>query len=214
MKLKKGMAGLILLVLVIGYMMAISTSSTMMIQTESAGKFARRGYKNAHYAAIAGIGMVMAHLRSQPLTFDPDPDNRPYFTRINPDGQAHYCGWTASTQTYGGSNHTAPGWISCSTTFPNNVEVDPSRYLTKLCTYPGVDPDTGNAVYYVKSQGKYLDPLDENEFYAQAWAQFSINVDARIPRLIKFGTMSVQTATYTTVPASVNDFWDWQNDFQ
>ena len=218
MNVKKGMAGLILLVMVIGYMMAISTSSTMLIQTESTGKFARQGYKNAYYAAISGIGAVMSMLRAKSAaTFDSNESNRPYFVRTSPDSDNHYCNYTspASNQTYSGySTLIAPGWISVSTPFVVNIEVDPSNYLFQVCTYPGDDPITGTRVYYVKSQGKYIDPSSAKEFYSQVWAKFTINAPAKLLSLNQFGTMGVQSLTLDTTSGEINDFWDWQNDFQ
>lgn len=212
MNLKKGMAGLILLVLVIGYMMTISMSSSMMIQTESSGKFARRGYKNAYYAAVAGIGMTMARLRQTPaVTFAALEKDRQYFAISSSDAVAHDCTWDTDKTHHSDSSLIGPGWVVVNTPFVTNTQVETDRYLTRICSYPGVEPGTGNPVYYVKCQGKYIDSLGDNEFFAQVWAKFKINAPAKLLALDSFGTMSVQGLTNVN---NTPDFWDWENNFQ
>lgn len=215
MSFRKGMAGLILLVLVLGYMMAITTSSTMIIQTESSGKLARQGYKNAYYAAVAGIGTVMARLRKEPAsTFASNKINRPYFS-IGPDGVNRYCNWTSSDQTFTTyTNRFDPGWISASATIAILAanSVDLNNYMFRISTYPGNELLASGA-YYIKSQGRYIDNAGGKEFTAQVWARMQINDSAKLIALQDFGTMGVQNLT-SLAGTEINDFWDWQDDFQ
>lgn len=214
MRLKKGMAGLVLLVMVLGYMMSISTSITMLTQSESTGKAARKGYKNAYGAALAGIGVVISRLRLEPTTFDVDPTKRPYFVRIAADINNHYCDWTASQKTYTGYTRLiAPGWLTVSSTFAINTGTKVDDYQFQICSYPKTDPVTLYEYYFVKSQGKFTDAESEKEFKAQIWARFRINASAKLIALETFGTMGVQDLTWVTA-TNVNDFWDWQSEYK
>ncbi|GAB4281598.1 MAG: hypothetical protein Kow0029_26800 [Candidatus Rifleibacteriota bacterium] len=213
MSVKKGMAGLILLIIVIGYMMTISSSSSLLIQSESTGKSARRGYKNAYYAAVAGLGVVTSRLRmEQNLTFSATETDRPYFTRVAADPDNHYQEWTGSNTTYSGFTRLiAPGWINNSSNFViNNIDNEETVFL--ICSYPGPDPVTSDPVYFVKCQGKYKETDTGKEYVAQIWAKVVINAPSRIFSIQSFGPMAVQSTDIIT-GTEVNDFWDWQNRF-
>jgi hypothetical protein len=214
MSLKKGMAGLILLVMVLGYMMVISTSSTMLVQTESMGKNVRSGYK-ALYAAKGGLGIVMAKLRSDPDAFDANIALRPYFTRAPaPDTENHWADWGGGGyQNYPGSNHLNPGWVNIASNF-SNPDIEEDNYLVILNTYPGdqTDPDEENA-YYAKCQGKYEDPGTGRVFTAQVWGRFIINGPSKLVVLETHGIMGVQSLELNDTDDGINDFWDWQKNF-
>ncbi len=210
---KKGMAGLVLLVMMMGYMMAISVSNNAIIQSELIGKTARGGYKNAYFAAIAGVGAVMARLRAEPTTFDVATSTRPYFVRVANDAGNHFCEWAGAYRTYaGGTRLMAPGWLNVSSPFIVNTDVHVEDYSFLICSYSKSDTVAGEDFYMVKSQGKFVDFDGGKTFLAQIWARIKINAPAKLLQLESFGMMSVQNASLTT-GLVINDFWDWQHKF-
>lgn len=213
MTFRKGMAGLVLLVMMIGYMMAISVSNTVVIQSESAGKSARNGYKNAYYSALAGVGAVMARLRVEPTTFDIATSTRPYFVRVANDADNHYCEWVSAARTYsGGTRLIAPGWLQISSPFTINTDAHVEDYSFLICSYSKSDAATGEDYYMVKSQGKFVDFDGGKTFQAQIWARIKVNAPAKLLQLESFGAMGVQS-TSIAAGTAVNDFWDWQANF-
>lgn len=214
MRFRKGMAGLILLVMIMGYMMMISTSSTFMIQSEATGKSTRKSYKNAYYAAVAGVGVVMSRLRLEPTTFDVLLNERPYFSRVNNDTDNHWREETGANATFSGYGTLIyPGWIAVSSAFTVNTDINNDDYQFILCSYPYVDPVTSYEYIIIKSQGKFVEFDLEKEFKAQIWARFRINAPAKLISMESFGNMGVQDLT-VAAGTEVNDFWDWQSDFQ
>lgn len=223
MFVKKGSAALVVVVLVLGYMMSVSMSNITLITTETTGQGAREGYKKAHYAAMAGIGIVMARLRQEPAkTFSSDYRDRPYFT-LDPSLEGyneHHVQWGASLKyRVPVDDHLyAPGWISVDSSasaFASDTLIL-DDYSVRICSYFYYDNSvTGQPpvdYYYVKSQGRYIDFETDREHLAQIWARFIVRGPARLISLDSYGSMDVQPLLPIT-GSVVNDFWDWQNQF-
>ena len=214
MNLKKGMVGLVMVVMVIGYMMVITTSNTMLVQTETTGKISRQGYKKAYYAAVAGLGVAISKLRldSSAYTFD-IVENRPHFVRIAPDPDNHY---SEASGTVDFSTHTrlfGPGWLSNNSLFSINTDFDNNQFLFIISMYYSPDPVTGNDTCFIKSQGKYIQNIGGNEFKAQIWGKVPLNIAAELIGQPEFGAMGVQSLN-VTAGSEVNDFWDLQTTFK
>lgn len=219
MSIRRGMAGLIVMVLVLGYMMSISTSHTLLISSENVGKAARSSYKKAHYAAMAGIGIVMGRLRTDSTdTFNANYQNRPYFVRDVNDSANHYQQASNSIVNFSAfSKRHAAGWLALDAPdfATNTLDIDKDNYEVIICSYPGyqIDPED-EKFYYVKCQGRFTD--GETSYTAQIWAKFVVNAPARLIALDSYNTMNTQSLDVIPTPAiepKVNDFWDWQNKF-
>lgn len=211
---KSGFVGIIVVVLVLGILMTVSTSNTLMIQTESLGVKARSNYKQANYAAIAGIHFVISRLRSNPdspwatasrlfFTFDANCTATHHYKKIA--GSNVNVGYAAYTPNVKGKETFASDHAFANTV---DTEADPTNCRFTLCTYPGVAPDTD---YWVKSQGIYID--SGNIYRSQVWAYLEISNAMKTVTLKKWGNMSVQPVDSVTGGLLINDFWDWQDEF-
>ncbi|MBU1105100.1 MAG: hypothetical protein KKB51_00430 [Candidatus Riflebacteria bacterium] len=211
---KSGFVGIIVVVLVLGILMTVSTSNTLMIQTESLGEKARSNYKQANYAAIAGIHFVISRLRANAdptwttasrlyFTFDANCTTAHHYKKIaGSNVDVSYSGYTPNVK---GKETFASDHI-----FANTVDTnaDPTNCRFTLCTYPGVTPAVD---YWVKSQGSFVDSA--NVYRSQVWALLEIDNTTKTVTLKKWGNMAVQPTGSVTGGLSINDFWDWQDEF-
>ena len=215
---RHGMAGLIIVVMVLGLMMSIAVSSSLLVRSESGGQGAKEGYKKAYFAAMSGVHFAVSRLRNDVIanTFSAGGASRIYFAFSAPDNPG---AWGNTYKTIGGtsgwtnyaftSSEVASETFSVSTTFAVNTDVKPSEYLFSLCSYPGADASKD---YWIKSQGRYVDSETGNRYRAQVWAALEISNSLQTVSLKKFGRMTIQNRTKNGT-AGVNDFWDWQDTF-
>lgn len=216
--MRKGMAGITVVVIVLGFMMYVATSHNIIIQSEAAGQGAKENYAKAYFAALAGVHFTVSRLRgdSEVNTFSTLAALRLFFAYHAPCADAasgdHYKKFAASsgnTDFLLLTGAIAKEFFFCDSTFPTNTEVDATEYKFVLSSYPGAVPDSD---YWVKSQGTYKEKGSEIEYTSQVWAFIEINNTEKSVTLKKFGRMPVQTLTPTT-GASIKDFWDWQDKF-
>jgi hypothetical protein len=212
------MVGLIIVVLVLGLLMSIAMSNTVLVRSEVGGQGAKDGYKKAYFAALSGVHFAISRLRndSPANTFSANGASRLYFAFSAPDdtGPAnnHYktingvSNWTNYAHT---TAEVASDSFAVSTGFTVNTEVDPNEYRFTVCSYPGADL---SGDYWVKSQGSFTDTPTGTVFQAQAWAFVEISNPSRTLALKKFGIMTIQPRSRNSNPG-INDFWDWQDTF-
>lgn len=216
---RKGMAGLIVTVLVLGMMMSVATNLNIVVWGEMRGGSARKNARMAYFAAVSGIHFTLNQLRADSVnTHTAAAASRLYLAPISPDNTvSHWCTWLGADKAYTISTGEKVGNndYRCSSVFtvvPNSVDVDATKSKFVLCSYPG-GATTGDSndetKYWVKSQGIYVNQ-DNVEFRSQVWAYFEINNTAKTVTLKKFQPMGVQTLT-VTAGTTVNDFWDWEN---
>jgi len=215
---RKGMAGIIVTVMVLGLMMSVATNMNIVIQGEFTGRSARENSRMAYFAAVSGIHFTLNQLRADPTnTFTAAAATRLYFASVSPDSADHWCVLAKANRNYTSFTGEKLGNndYRCSSTFtiaPNDTDVDPTKSKFLLCSYPG-GAATGDSddetKYWVKSQGIFVNQ-DDVKFKSQVWAYFEINNTAKTVTLKKFQPMAVQTLT-VTAGSLVNDFWDWEN---
>lgn len=204
------MVGLIMVVIVLSTLMALATSNTLMLRTEVMGESARRNYKRAHYAAIAGIHFIISRLRS-----NTDPTwttaSRLFFTFDAGCSTTHhykvFAGGSGAVGYSGYTNVKGKETFASTHTF-TNTDVSPSDFRFIVCTYPGVTPATD---YWVKSQGIAID--GDRIYNVQVWAFLEINNTSKTVVLKKWGSMPVQPVDSIVTGTVINDFWDWQDAF-
>ena len=217
--IRRGMAGIIVVVLVLGFMMAVATSNSILIQSEMIGIKARCNMKQAYFAALAGVHFAVLRLRvdAQSNTFSADAATRLFFPNTTLDNaDNHYRKWDNTTlvdlQDLNCTGGISSDTYYSTTTFPTNIEVDPTESKFILVSYPGGTTTTDKETqYWIKSQGIYTDVASGREYKAQVWAYVEINNTQKIVTLKKFGPMAVQSLTINNTPSTVvNDFWDWE----
>jgi len=214
---RRGMAGFIITVMVLGLMMSVATNMNIVVQSELAGRTARANAKMAYFAAVSGIHFTLNQLRADPTnTFSTGAGSRLYFAAVSPDNTAnHWCTWSGSNKNYltFTGEKLGDNDYRCSSPFitsPNDTDVDPTKSIFSLCSYPGGTTVTNfEQQYWVKSQGIFVNP-EGVKFKSQVWAYFEINNAAKTVTLKKFQPMAVQILT-VTAGSLVNDFWDWEN---
>jgi len=208
---KKGLAGLILTVLILGFIMAIGTSNALLVQTQATAEGAKNSYKRSFYAAMAGIHFVINQLRCNPAS-PWTTTGRLFFTY---DGVAttsvykQFSGSTGPVNFSGYTNLKAKEEFRSTYQFTTNTEEKAENCIFLVSTYPGADTDKD---YWVKSQGTYVHPSG-TIFKSQVWALLKIDNSAKTVDLVKWGSMAVQPTDSVSSTAPVNDFWDWQDEF-
>ncbi|MFZ2958658.1 MAG: hypothetical protein WA705_17350 [Candidatus Ozemobacteraceae bacterium] len=151
---KRGMSGLITVVMVMGFMMAISSSYVLMVQTESSGTRVTERYDRARMAAIAGVEFVRAQLQATSSTYLDDACKRIYFARSS-DNSANGDVQRRMATTTPNTDFTAVAgtqWYYPIASTPL-LDEPASSTLFKITSYP--DNDNIATAYYVKSIGVY-----------------------------------------------------------
>jgi hypothetical protein len=212
---RRGLAGTIVVILVLGYMGAVGVSQSYLVQAEIKGSSLRKDAKKAYYAAFAGISFVLAQLRADSTnTYSSDIKLARYFGRDTDWDLAHYRAFpTTGSVTYAGrcggtgTNLVESKVYKCVTTFDVNTDTDTSQASFMVCSYPGETDD----VYWVKSQGTFRGDWEGADGQVcQLWAEVKIDRSSESVILKRFGQMPAQSLTYESSITAVKDFWDWQ----
>lgn len=205
---RQGMAGLIVVVLVLGFMMSVSFSHNFLVQSEIQGGSARLANKKAYCAAFSGLQFTVSRLRQDSHSFLAQPPNNIlYFSQNANDGQTHWCTFpSGANRTYIPTTYvTGLATFSCTTGFGINQETDADHSSFILCSYPGA---VASQTYWVKSQGLY--DADGVYYRCQLWGEINIDASQEIVALRRYGLMRVQPLQRAT-GALVDDFWDWES---
>ncbi|NLI76278.1 MAG: hypothetical protein GX442_07545 [Candidatus Riflebacteria bacterium] len=208
-KRRAGMAGLIIVIIVLGYMMNISMSHSYYVQAEMRARASRDNSRKAYYAALAGINFVLSRLRLDTNNTYVTIENRLYFARTV-DSTGHNCPWMTGAYTAANNigGEVASDTYRCYNTFTQNLDTNPAEYLFLLNTYPG---PAAASEYLVKCQGIYQDLVGGNTYRAQLWAKIFIDTGSRFLSLVTYRSMPVQKLTPDNAGLEPDDFWDWQN---
>lgn len=202
---RAGMAGLIVVMVVLGFMSMVSFSQSYIILSESQGARARENSKQAYLVAFSGVQYLISTLRKVSQTYTVSQQDDLYFCN---DASTLTNHWQASTSTniqYTGMTQLKTQTeFKCTSTFPNNLSSVPADSVFYLCSYPG-----GLGTYWVKCQG--IHTVSGVPYKCQLWAELRIDYTGETVVLKRFGQMPVQTLVWTpNSGAPANDFWDWQ----
>ncbi len=210
---RAGMVGLIVVMIVLGFLALIGFSQSYLIQAEAQGAQARGYSKQAYLAAFAGIEYLVSSLRKYPFsaqTFTTVQTDDLYFCDDGSAGTNHWCTWLNAglgnyTQ-YTGMTQLKAAEMTCDFTFSVNDTILPNQCTFYLCSYPG----TSAAQYWAKCQGTCT--AQGIAYKCQLWAELRIDYTGEMVILKRFGQMPVQTLTRTNNSANpANDFWDWES---
>ncbi|HEY9070529.1 MAG TPA: hypothetical protein VIV61_09725 [Candidatus Ozemobacteraceae bacterium] len=213
--MRRGSAAIILTIIILGFMMAISTSYVTMVQTETRFQTSQDKAARAQDAAFAGVGYVIARLLATSSTFLVDStqasikSKRLYFaySRNAYDVTARFDDFDAApTATF--QNVASSQWLYPVSQGMLLADEMASSVAFLVTTYPAPDPtDTTppyNVVpnyYYVKSQGMYRD-IEPNGLVT---ATYSAQLLARL--LIATPTFQVKLERYQPMEVEI----DWNN---
>ncbi|HAE38633.1 MAG TPA: hypothetical protein DCG57_08340 [Candidatus Riflebacteria bacterium] len=201
-----GAIGLTVVVLVLGFMMSISTTYVMMVHTEFQIGDAIDSNARAKDAALAGVHFAIARLQATSTTYlvqdtNTSLSNRLYFARsaLVTDKNLRFSGLTPSNFT----NVASSQWlfpIESTTSLGTGEEPDASMF--KVTTYPATKTASiiDHSKYYVKSQGMYriIDPATFEvtaTFSAQILARLSIATPTRSVRIDVYQFMEIEPST-------------------
>jgi len=169
--MRRGSAAIILTIIILGFMMAISTSYVTMVQTETRVQASQDKAARAQDAAFAGVGYVIARLLATSSTFLVDSTQasikgkRLYFaySRNAYDVMVRFDDFDAApTTTF--QNVASSQWLYPLTQGMLLADEMASSVAFLVTTYPAPNPadtvppyDVVPDYYYVKSQGMYRD---------------------------------------------------------
>ncbi|NLI76271.1 MAG: hypothetical protein GX442_07510 [Candidatus Riflebacteria bacterium] len=174
---ERGAAGLIVVIIVLGFMMAIATSFSLLVQTETVGANVSQKFLRARAAALAGVGYVVAQMEATESTFI-DYKERLIYLRasLTPDLNARLGGAGVGGSPYTGYKAlVTTQWFYASATVNPIPDEVASSMMFKVTTYPNGTDDNS---CYVKSIGRYLEIDVENP--AVVNATWSAEVIARL----------------------------------
>ncbi|MBF0501722.1 MAG: hypothetical protein HQM09_16405 [Candidatus Riflebacteria bacterium] len=206
---RKALAGLIIVVLVMGFMMAVSTSNILLVRTESTGVTFSQYPAKASSAAQAGINYYMGLLLADGYTFSTtstDCRKRIHFLSENtpsrstsntPGQQIAICHPASTTQNPYNNTIAVSAWTFASgtTLFESTPDVASSA-LFMIKTY--ADDDNGACLasfVYIKSLGVFRqidDGVPVASYYAQLNARLEINPYNRTIHVDRIRQMEVQ----------------------
>jgi len=206
--MRRGSAALILVVIVLGFMMAISTSYVTMVQTETRAQTSLDKSARARDAAFAGVSYVIARLlaTSSTMLVDSDPvtlkRDRLYFAfdcsayAIN----TRFAGLDAAPTT-AFQNIASSQWLYPVTTGLLESDEVASSVAFFVTSYPATN--LANIVipeyYYVKSQGMYRDIEPDGTVTATYTAQILARLLIATPTL----QVKLERYQYTEVETDV-----------
>lgn len=201
-----GAIGLTVVILVLGFMMSISTTYVMMVHTEFQIGDAIDGNARAKDAALAGVHFAIARLQATSTTYlvennNPSLSRRLYFARSaqSADIDKRFNGLTPANFT----NVASSQWlfpVESQTSLGTGEEPDASMF--KVTTYPATKTSSiiDYSKYYVKSQGMYriIDSATLDvaaTFSAQILARLSIATSTRSVRIDVYQFMEIEPST-------------------
>jgi len=208
--IRRGSAALILVVIVLGFMMAISTSYVTMIQTETRVQTSLDKNSRAKDAAFAGVSYVIARLlaTSSTMLVDSNPVNlkrdRLYFAfdDSNSGKLARFGGLDASPET-AFQNIASSQWLYPVTTGLLESDEMASSVAFFVTSYPATDSTKViPEYYYVKSQGMFRDIEPDGTVTATYTAQILARLFIATPtlqvKLERYQYMEVETDIFNS----------------
>ena len=199
--MRSGSAALILTIIVLGFMMAVSTSYVTMVQTETRVQTAVDKSARAKDAAFAGVSYAIARLMATSSTFLVDSmpaslKGRLYFAYDATDASKNirFSGLTPSDF----KNVASSQWIYPDTTGLLMSNETASSVAFRVTSYPAASGTTINPFYYyVKSQGMYRDIEDgitvSATYSAQLLARLRIATLTYEVKLERYRSMEVES---------------------
>ena len=202
---KRGAAGLIVSIIVLSYMMMISTSQFRILELENTGHMSKNLSKKAFFCAFSGVQFALERVRKDPTLLS--WTQRPYFTFSSADFNARS---TAEMSANPAGDEYIDDIYTCDPAFTvsdtNVVETGAGKMQFRLTTYP--QNTALKNEYWVKSQGYYDDPLSQRRYSAQVIALIMLDPATNMFKLKKYQQMDIQTTV--TVAGTHNDFFDWE----
>ena len=199
---KRGGVALIIAIIILSYMMMVSTSQFQLLQLENTGHISKNMSKKAYFCAFSGIQFALERVREDvtKITWD----KRPYFTNTTSDFNDTCTNEMGSSPS--GDEYVNDIYI-CDPAFSSSVisEAGAGKMQFCLATYPHAS-DTSE--YWVKSQGYYDDPVSQMTYKAQIIALIKLDPATNKFKITKFQQTDVQPTT--AVSGDNNDFFDWE----
>ncbi|MFZ2958661.1 MAG: hypothetical protein WA705_17365 [Candidatus Ozemobacteraceae bacterium] len=194
-RLRRGTAGIIILVLVLGFMMAIATSNNLLVSTESKGASAGSSQGKSLAAAMSGVQFYLGVLNATDTTLnvvtDADAKMRYHFlasSTLQSGPNQQVATRSAGVVSAIGAATDYPAVSTSAWSFasaPDIVSTDydcPSSSIFIIKTY--VDQDNLASYVYVKSLGCYREIDDDNSiiasYYTQLLARVLINTSTSV----------------------------------
>lgn len=202
--MRSGSAALILTIIVLGFMMAVSTSYVTMVQTETRVQTSVDKSARAKDAAFAGVSYVIARLMATSSTFLVNSTDaslkgqRLYFAHdaTAASKNIRFSGMTPADF----KNVASSQWIYPDTTGLLMSDETASSVAFRVTSYPATSGAAINPFfYYVKSQGMYRDIEDGTTvtatYTAQILARLRIATLTYEVKLERYRAMEVENAT-------------------
>lgn len=199
----RGMAGTIMVILVFGLLISISTAYIKMVQTETQVQGMIDNSDRALDAAFSGVNFVITVAQSQKQMFDQSlVAQRRYFTRTSPVGSDWAgIGLTFSAVTY--TNATSSDWFflneSLSLFDYGDTGNSTKPYHFRAISYPHT---IGSVIqsdsYIIKSQGRFLiynGTTVTATYTSQIVAECAIKFNRKVIQLKRWRYMPLQTDT-------------------
>ena len=192
---RDGNSALLLLILMLGFMMSLSTSYVQMVQTETRGAAIVDNVGRARDAALSGIYFVQGKLQATTSTFLPQERIRLYFRYSDVGADRNADGFFKATYPFVATSQ----WFYLSVPSVTLENEAASSSIFRVVSYPDTTAsDTYN--YYVKSQGAFRDLGDglstpAATWTAQIWAHLFINPGTNIVLIRAWRTMELEDAT-------------------
>ena len=206
------MAGLIIVIIVLGFMMSISTSFSVLLQTEAVGANVTSKYLRARSAALAGVGYVVAQMAASDSTYLTYKD-RIYFIyasnttdlnrRMNSASNSTNVGIPGSPSSHTGFKATVVTQWFYGTPATNPIPLElPKALQFKVTNYPNVINYATST--YIKSIGRFLEidpstPTVVNATWtAEIIARVSIDSSNKTTTVDYWRPLPVEPCSYAT----------------
>lgn len=211
---RRGAAGLIIAIIVLSYMMMVSTSQFRLLELERSGHISRNMSKKAFFCAFAGVQFALERVRKDRSLLN--WSKRPYFCFDLADFSAKF-GSLGFISTFAESSAIANAANkyaddiyeinpTYTTTYLSTDEVGVGIIKFRLATYP---QNTANKnEYWVKCQGYYDDPISTRTYTSQVIALIMLDPATNMFKLKKYIQTDVQKMSVP--PAATDAFYDFE----
>jgi hypothetical protein len=201
MNTRKGNAGTIMIIMIFGFLVTVSTAYMELVQSETKVQSMMNHSDKALDAAFSGVQYAMAVAQSEPSMFINDVNeipNRIYFASSTPA-----TAWNPNSAT--NTTTFEPDWFYYVGSFTQLTSMElynktSKPYMFRVISYASHTASMLNPEeYIIKSQGKYIDYADDNntlvrnEYKAQIIALVKIDFDRKILKLTGWRQMKYQS---------------------
>ncbi|NCB39050.1 MAG: hypothetical protein EOM80_09790 [Erysipelotrichia bacterium] len=198
---KTGMAGTVMILLIFGLLMSISTAYIKMVQTETEMQGMLDHSDRALDAAFSGLSYAMAVAQTKKEMFDDTTSaisQRYYFV-------SSYSKWSTIHTSYSDTYITnliakiPSDWLFLDEELALYSTANNPPYQFRVTSYPGVTGATPDpSIYLIKAQGKYIVYADDQitvdkSFTAQVIGECSIDFKRQIVRLKRYRYMRYES---------------------